>query len=357
MMAGMTEVIEVNPEHPDPALIARAAARLRAGGLVAFPTETVYGLGVNALEAAAVRRLFEVKGRPSTDPLIVHITSRQALTTLVSDVPAIVDTLAARFWPGPLTLVLRRSALVPAEVTASLDTIGVRIPAHPVAHALITAAGIPVAAPSANLFSRPSPTRAAHVLEDLRGRIDMVIDAGETTVGVESTVLDLTGERPTILRPGAVTPEMLGEVLGRVDVREASGGAPSGPMRSPGLLERHYSPRAPLTLYDGPDALRSLFRDATAAVAAGQHVGLVLASGDLDGAVFSVEREARRHVTVRELGPDLSDVARTLYAALRDLDNATVDVIFARAFSAADGLGLAIADRLRRAAAGRVIHT
>jgi L-threonylcarbamoyladenylate synthase len=355
MMARMTEVIDVNPDHPNPALIARAAAQLRAGGLVAFPTETVYGLGVNALDAAAVRRLFEAKGRPATDPLIVHITSLQTLDVLVSQRPAIVDTLAARFWPGPLTLVLPRSAAVPPEVTASLDTIAVRIPAHPVAHALITAAGIPVAAPSANLFSRPSPTRAAHVLEDLRGRIDMVVDAGETTVGVESTVLDLTGERPTILRPGAVSREMLREVLGHVGVRDTNEAPPNGPLPSPGLLERHSSPRAPLTLYEGPDALRSLFRDATAAVAAGQRVGLMLASGDLDGALFSIAPEARQNVMVRELGPDLSEVARTLYAALRDLDNARVDVILARAFSTADGLGLAIADRMRRAAAGRVV--
>lgn len=357
MMAGMTEVIEVNPEHPDPAAIARAAARLRAGGLVAFPTETVYGLGVNALDAAAVRRLFQAKGRPSTDPLIVHITSLQALTVLVSERPAIVDSLAARFWPGPLTLVLPRSPAVPMEVTASLDTIAVRMPAHPVAHALITAAGIPVAAPSANLFSRPSPTRAAHVLEDLHGRIDIVVDAGETTVGVESTVLDVTGEQPMILRLGAVTPEMLREVLGTVGVRHTHEPPPTGPLPSPGLLERHYSPRAPLTLYEGPDALRSLFRDATAAVAAGQRVGLMLARGDLDGATFSVEPHARQNVTVRELGPELSDVARTLYGALRDLDNASVDAILARAFSTADGLGLAIADRMRRAAAGRVVHT
>lgn len=355
-MAGMTEVIEINPEHPDPESIGRAAARIRAGGLVAFPTETVYGLGVNALDAGAVRRLFEAKGRPAHDPLIVHIPSVQGLTQLASEVASVAEKLAARFWPGPLTLVLPRSHAIPPEVTASLDTVAVRVPAHPVAHALIAAAGVPVAAPSANLFSRPSPTRAAHVLEDLNGRIDMVLDAGETSVGVESTVLDLTSDPPTILRPGAVTPEMLREVLGDVGLAGSEG----GPMRSPGLLERHYSPRASLTLYDGPHAVEALLRDAIAAATTGRRVGLLLASGDLDSAAFS---QATRHavaddrLTIRELGPDLPDVARSLYGALRDLDNASVDLIVARAFSQADGLGVAIADRLRRAAAGRVVHT
>jgi len=354
-MAGMTEVIEVNPEHPDPASIARAAARLRAGGLVAFPTETVYGLGVNALDASAVRRLFEAKGRPSNDPLIVHISSVQGLDQLVSEVPSVVERLAARFWPGPLTLVLPRSHAVPPEVTASLNTIAVRIPAHPVAHALIAAVDLPVAAPSANLFSRPSPTRAAHVLEDLRGRIDMVLDAGETAVGVESTVLDVTTDPPTILRPGAVTPEMLREVLSEVSLVAREG----GPMRSPGLLERHYSPRAPLTVYDGPKAVEALLRDALAAGTSGRRVGLLLAGGDLDAAAFSrVTRDAvTDRLIIRELGPELRDVARLLYAALRDLDAAGVDLIVARAFSQDDGLGLAIADRLRRAAAGRIVHT
>jgi L-threonylcarbamoyladenylate synthase len=231
------------------------------------------------------------------------------------------------------------------------------MPAHPVAHALITAAGIPVAAPSANLFSRPSPTRASHVLEDLQGRIDIILDGGETTVGVESTVVDLTSEPPTILRPGAVTPEALREVLGTVEMSRDS---TTESMRSPGLLERHYSPRAPLTLYDGPHALEMLLRDANAAAVAGRRVGVLLASGDLDAASSSAHGRAalaQDRFTIRELGPEPPDIARALYGALRDLDNAGVDVILGRAFSQADGLGLAIADRLRRAAAGRVVHT
>ena len=183
-MKTMTDVIRVDPAMPDPAALATAAECLRRGGLVAFPTETVYGLGVHALDRAAVRRLFEAKGRPANDPLIVHVDAVERMETLVAYVPETARQLAARFWPGPLTLVLPRSGRVPDEVTAGLNTVAVRVPAHPVARALLTAAGVPVAAPSANLFSRPSPTRASHVLDDLAGRIDLVIDGGPTQVGV-----------------------------------------------------------------------------------------------------------------------------------------------------------------------------
>src|SRR5687767_563831 len=209
----VTEVLTLDPRHPDPEGIARAAAVLSRGGLVAFPTETVYGLGAHALDSAAVRRIFDAKGRPAEDPLIVHVHDIYALNELTEDRPHGVEVLASRFWPGPLTMVMRRSRAVPPEVTAGLDTVAIRIPAHPIAHALISAAAIPIAAPSANLFSRPSPTRAAHVLEDLDGRIDLVIDGGAATVGVESTVIDLTAATPAILRPGAVTAEMIEAVL------------------------------------------------------------------------------------------------------------------------------------------------
>jgi L-threonylcarbamoyladenylate synthase len=195
----VTTVIRVDPEAPDPAALAPAAECLRRGGLVAFPTETVYGLGAHALDSAAVRRLFAAKGRPANDPLIVHVDDIDRMQALVRDVPDAARQLAARFWPGPLTLVLRRSEQVPDDVTAGLNTVAVRVPAHPVARALLIAAGVPVAAPSANLFSRPSPTRASHVMDDLAGRIDFVVDGGATQVGVESTVLDLSGEVPTIL--------------------------------------------------------------------------------------------------------------------------------------------------------------
>lgn len=348
-MRRMTDVIRVDPATPDPAALVHAAECLRRGGLVAFPTETVYGLGVHALDRAAVRRLFDAKGRPANDPLIVHVDDFDRMRPLVAHVPDSVRALAARFWPGPLTVVLPRSARVPDEVTAGLNTVAIRVPAHPVARALIAAAGVPVAAPSANLFSRPSPTRASHVLEDLNGRIDLVVDGGPTPVGVESTVLDLSGEIPTILRPGAVSLEMLRAVLPQVERRTAD--APvTGALPSPGLLERHYSPRAPLTAYDGENALARLMRDARASMADGQRLGIMAA--DEDRRVLSEIEHADRPVTIVYLGSerDLATVASRLYAAMRELDGSGVDRILARGFPGEDGLAVAIRDRLRRAA-------
>jgi L-threonylcarbamoyladenylate synthase len=343
----VTRVLTIDPLAPSARDIAEAADLIRRGGLVAFPTETVYGLGVHALDAAAVRRLFAAKGRPADDPLIVHVAAPSALASLVSEPPPEVDALAARFWPGPLTLVLRRAPVVPREVTAGLETVAVRVPAHPVAQALLAAAGVPIAAPSANLFSRPSPTRAAHVLEDLDGRIDMLLDAGPTTVGVESTVLDLSSEVPTVLRPGAISIEMLHAVVPGVRMRSSADSG--GPQRSPGLLTRHYSPRAPLTLYEGPRTavLARMAKDLAARTT--RRVGLLLPDDDAI--------EAGGAVRV-QLGPsgDPEAMARRLYAALRELDTAGVDEILARVPHAAGGLAHAIADRVRRAAAGRIVR-
>jgi L-threonylcarbamoyladenylate synthase len=337
----------VDPDLPDLAALEPAAALLRDGGLVAFPTETVYGLGANALDPAAVARIFDVKGRPANDPLIVHVATTGDLAPLAEHVPDAALSLADRFWPGPLTLVMRRSPLVHDAVTAGLATVAVRIPAHPVARALIAAARVPVVAPSANLFSRPSPTTAAHVLEDLEGRIDLVIDAGPTSVGVESTVLDLSGPVPLVLRPGAVTKEMLLGVLPRVDERhEASSGTAAMP--SPGMLSRHYSPRASLTLYEGAPAAvaRRMTADASGLLAKGRRVGVIVADEDEVGAghVVRIGPLAR---------PDI--VASRLYGALRELDAAGVDVVLARQFPSDEGLGRALRDRLSRAAAGRVV--
>ena len=343
----MTDVITVDPDNPDPVIITRAANCLRGGGLVAFPTETVYGLGAHALDRAAVARLFEAKGRPATDPLIVHVTALADAAPFVARMPELAHRLASRFWPGPLTLVFFRTPIVPTEVTAGLDTVALRAPAHPVARALLEATRLPIAAPSANLFSRPSPTRAAHVLEDLDGRIDMLLDAGPTRVGVESTVLDLTQNPPIVLRPGAVTLEELRTVIPNVASRAVTP-APSGATPSPGLFPRHYAPRTPMTLYEGDPAvtrerLQAAVRDA---LAAGRRVG-VLATEEQ----AQIVRELP--VVVAELGSerDASAVAARLYAALRDLDAAQLDLIIAPDLPHEDGLWRALRDRLRRAAA------
>jgi L-threonylcarbamoyladenylate synthase len=347
-MGGVTDVLRVDPDAPDAAALRRAAECLRRGGLVAFPTETVYGLGVHALDRGAVRRLFEAKGRPASDPLIVHVESAARISDLVVHAPSSVEALAARFWPGPLTLVLPRSALVPDEVTAGLNTVAVRVPAHPVARALLAAVRIPVAAPSANLFSRPSPTRASHVLDDLDGRIDLILDGGPTQVGVESTVLDLSGDVPTILRPGAVSLDMLRAVLPQVE-RRASIESAGGAMPSPGMLERHYSPRAPLTMYDEADAVARLVRDACASIGQGQRVGIIAA--DEDRTALSEVARFDERVSIIYLGSedDLATVASRLYASMRELDASGVDRILARGFPGDEGLAAAIRDRLRRA--------
>jgi L-threonylcarbamoyladenylate synthase len=358
-MTVVTEVLAVDPGNPDPAALERAAACLRAGGLVAFPTETVYGLGVHALDRAAVRRLFEAKQRPSHDPLIVHIASAADLPPLVTEVPRSAALAAARFWPGPLTIVLRRSAAIPDEVTAGLDTVAIRVPSHPVAHALIARAGVPVAAPSANLFSRPSPTRGDHVLQDLAGRIDMLLDGGPTSLGLESTVLDLSQDPPAVLRPGAVTLETLREAIGHVIAGRPAADEQDAP-RSPGLLSRHYSPRTPLALYTGQRAaaLRRMIQDIVAAITTGQRVGAALTTEDMadvrDALAGSAALDA---VTFAELGRarDPGHIARSLYDALRQLDAARVDRIVIRDIDATSGIAIAVRDRLRRAAAGRIV--
>jgi L-threonylcarbamoyladenylate synthase len=348
----MTAVVRVDPARPDPDAIARAAECLRRGGLVAFPTETVYGLGAHALDATAVRRIFAAKDRPANDPLIVHVANLHQIEELVTAIPDAARQLARHFWPGPLTLVMPRASVVPPEVTAGLDTVAVRIPAHPVARALLQEAQLPVAAPSANLFSRPSPTRASHVLQDLDGRIDMILDAGATDVGVESTVLDLTSETPLVLRPGAVTIEMLAAVLPGVQARTATTEG-VGSLPSPGLLPQHYAPQAPLSLYEGPAAstLSTLIAAAQAAVLQGRKVGILTTTD-------RAPHFQKLDVVVADLGSEAhpEQVASRLYAALRQLDAAEVDCILSLDLPAGDGLWVALRDRLRRAAS-RVVRS
>jgi L-threonylcarbamoyladenylate synthase len=344
-----TKVIRVDPDAPDPDIIATAAALLRDGRLVAFPTETVYGLGANALDEAAIDRIYRAKQRPASDPVIAHIDTLSQLNLLAAELPASIHATLSAFWPGPLTVVVRRAANVPANIAAGLDTVAVRMPSHPVARALISAAGVPVAAPSANTFTRPSATTAAHVLEDLQGRVDLVLDGGPTTIGLESTVLDMTQSPPAVLRPGGVPLEALRALIPDVVsipryVQEDT------PAASPGQMMRHYSPRAPVTLFSGAQepVLAAMREVAQARQAAGQRVGVLAADED-------ISQFETAHIIALGSRDDLASVGHNLFAALRELDTQGVDMILVRDFGR-DGLGAALWDRLLRAAEGRVIE-
>ena len=325
--------------------IEAAAAILRAGGLVGIPTETVYGLGANGLDPAAVRRIFEAKGRPQDNPLILHIPDPSWLERYCRDVPAAARRLAEQFWPGPLTMILPRRALVPDEVTCGLETVGVRCPDHPVTLAIIRAAGVPVAAPSGNRSGRPSPTCARHMLEDMEGRIQAVVDGGPCGVGVESTIVDLTLPVPRLLRPGGLPLEALEAVLGHVDVDRAVTAplSPGEKPRAPGMKYRHYAPQAPVTVVTGAGADTARYiRDH-----AGPGTGIIC---------FDEYADSFPGCAVRPIGAsaDTAEQARRVFDALRSFDGAAVTAIYAQCPPDA-GLGLAVANRLKKAAGFQIV--
>jgi L-threonylcarbamoyladenylate synthase len=328
-----TVVLAVDPHAPEPEALARAAAVVRAGGLVAFPTETVYGLGANALDAAAVARIFAAKGRPANNPLIVHLHEAAAVGQVAAAWPGAAARLAERFWPGPLTLVLTRKEGVPDIVTAGGPTVAVRVPAHGIALALLRAAGLPVAAPSANRASGLSPTRAEHVLQDLDGRIDLVLDGGPCRGGIESTVLDMTATPPRLLRPGLVSMAELEAVVGPIE--QAAIPASGQALPSPGMLSRHYAPRTPLECIagNGRERVEQLCRE-------GRRVGWMAQS----------RRTSPPRTLLRVLPLDPAGYAAELYAALRELDTAGLDRIVVELPPDAPEW-LAVRDRLRRAGA------
>jgi L-threonylcarbamoyladenylate synthase len=329
------EVLRISGERPEAAVLERAAAVLRRGGLVAFPTETVYGLGADARQAAAVARIFAVKGRPANNPLIVHVATPAAARALVTDWPPVAQRLAERFWPGPLTLVLPRRPEVPAVVTGGGPTVAVRLPAHPVALALLQTADVPIAAPSANRSGQLSPTRAAHVLRSLGDQVDLVLDGGPTPGGVESTVLDLTVTPPRLLRPGLVSPTALEAVIGPIQRPENLFSAPQAPLPSPGLLPRHYAPCTPLECWED----------------AWPRVQELLAAGQRVGWLTFAQRPvvAEPGLRQRRLPADPAHYAAQLYAVLHELDEAGLDRLLADLPPANDDW-LAIRDRLCRAA-------
>jgi len=352
-----TRILTVDRERPDPAAIEEAAQALRDGKLVVFPTETVYGLGAHALDVAAVQKIFDAKERPATDPLIVHIAHIGQVSQLATGMPGGARKLALSFWAGPLTLILKKKTEVPDLVTAGLPNVALRVPSHRVARALMEMSGIPIAAPSANRFSRPSPTTAAHVIEDLEGRVDLILDAGPTDIGLESTIVDFAVDPPVLRRPGGITLEQVRLLVPEV-VPQTGEEGPDRPQPSPGQLTRHYAPRASLTLFEGSPnrVVARLAADARTAVAQGSKVGILAPEEDLLAlAALIAPAAAAGKIAVQPYGArsDIERAGRELFSAIRAIDAAGVDVIFASSVGS-DGLARAIRDRLTRAAEGRV---
>ena len=330
--------------------IEKAAELLRAGKLVGIPTETVYGLGANGLDPDAVARIFAAKGRPQDNPLILHIPSADHLARYCRDIPDSAYALAGAYWPGPLTMILPRREVVPDVVTAGLDTVGMRCPSHPVCRAILEAADIPVAAPSGNTSGRPSPTTAAHMWEDMDGKIDAIVDGGPCTVGVESTIIDLTCTPPRLLRPGGVTLEQLEAVLGEVAVDPAVTrlmGAGEKP-KAPGMKYRHYAPKAPVTVVAGDPAKSAAYIAAHAA----PEDGIICFDEFLP--LFTRRLETR---PVMDLGPagNKEEQARHIFDALRSFDHTQVRAIWAQCPDS-KGIGLAITNRLNKAAGFHIIE-
>jgi L-threonylcarbamoyladenylate synthase len=346
-----TKIIRIEKDAYEEAedSLKEAGEIIRRGGLVAFPTETVYGLGGDALNKEAAARIYAAKGRPSDNPLIVHISRMEDLDRLVKQVPEAAYRLAEAFWPGPLTMIMEKSPLVPSQTTGGLDTVAVRMPSHPVARRFITLAGGYVAAPSANLSGRPSPTRAKYVIEDMAGRIDMILDGDGVDIGLESTIVDLTGEVPMILRPGYITEEMLTGVLGQVDTDKTilDIHCQDRP-KAPGMRYRHYAPKGELTILEG-EASRVICRINALTEqkqAAGEKVGVI-------GTAETVS--AYRADSVKSVGSrtDEESIARNLYQVLREFDDEGVTVIYSESFDR-PGMGQAIMNRLLKAAGHKI---
>ena len=346
-----TELIPVNQENIDNSVVMRAGDVIRRGGLVAFPTETVYGLGGNGLNPHSSKSIYAAKGRPSDNPLIIHICNMKDLGLIVEEIPKDVFRLAEAFWPGPLTIIMKKSDLVPKETTGGLDTVAVRMPSHPVALKFIEYAGGYVAAPSANVSGRPSPTKAKYVIEDMTGRIDMILDGDGIDIGLESTIVDMTTEIPMILRPGYITKDMLEKVLGEVSVDQTILDINcKEPPKAPGMRYRHYAPKGQLTIVEGEadktiETINQLTREAHSK---GEKVG-----------VIGTEETKDKYLgdSVKSVGKrsDEESIARTLYTILREFDDEDISVIYSESFSECT-MGQAIMNRLLKAAGHQIIY-
>lgn len=344
-----TIISKIDERQIDMDTIDKAGRVIRAGGLVAFPTETVYGLGADALNPEAAEKIYAAKGRPSDNPLIIHVADIQSLDDIILNPPDVLAELAYRFWPGPLTLIFEKSPRVPYETTGGLDTVAVRLPENLVARELIIAGGGYIAAPSANTSGRPSPTAAAHVIADMDGRIDMILDGGNVEIGVESTILDMTVSPPAILRPGAITCEMLMEVLPLVNAGVSTAAKYEAAPKAPGMKYRHYAPKAPLMIVEGSpaetvNAIKQMTYDQKRK---NKKVGII---------AVNETGEYYNHGIVKTIGARENEkaIAKNLYTILREFDDEKVDYIYSESFSR-EGIGQAIMNRLSKAAGHRII--
>lgn len=341
-----TKIRKIDITNVDSSIIIEAANIIKHGGTVVFPTETVYGLGADALNEKASKKIYEAKGRPSDNPLIVHISDKRDLIKIVSHIPEVADMLMEKFWPGPLTLIFNKTKDVPKGTTGGLDTVAVRMPNHPVALELIKQSGTCIAAPSANISGKPSPTTGEHVIEDLDGRVDMIINSGSVGIGIESTILDVTCNPPMILRPGYVTVEMVKEIIGNVAIDNFQ---ESDKPKAPGMKYRHYAPKADMVIYSGEtskviEAINSIAKEK---YEKGLKVGIIATEESQMlykyGKVFSIGKRKSE-----------KQIAKNLYAVLRAFDDMEVDIILSESFSEGD-LGYAIMNRLVKASSNNII--
>lgn len=351
-----TKIYKIATDKPLEPQVAEAGQILSRGGLVAFPTETVYGLGANGLSGEAVKKIFAAKGRPADNPLILHIAGRDELDQLVDVIPPQADKLMEAFWPGPLTLVLPKSQLVPREVTAGLETVAVRMPDHQVALAVIKAAGVPIAAPSANLSGKPSPTQAEHVYHDLQGKIDAVVDGGGAQVGLESTVLDVTGEIPMILRPGSITQEMLAEVIGAIEVDPALESETASAPKSPGMKYTHYAPAGQVVLVSGDDEEKvaaKMLELAQNGLRDKLKVAVMVSEETLNQEIGLITEPHQAFVMGSRR--ELEVIGKQIYTVLRECDMLGIQLIIAEAYPRI-GVGMALMNRLDKAASYRIVQ-
>ena len=347
-----TEIMKLDEKRPDENIIRNASKLICGGEIVAFPTETVYGLGGNALNPSSVSKIFEIKGRPPDNPLIVHVADMTMLESLVIKIPPKAQRIIKKFWPGPITLVLKKSKIVPEITTGGLDTVAVRMPKNKIARELIKKSGIPIAAPSANISGRPSPTAAIHVKDDLAGKIGLILDGGSTRIGIESTVIDMTRHIPVILRPGSISKETIENEIGIVCLHDSllgNNGRKLSVHRSPGMKYQHYSPKAKVMLIEGPEShvKTKIIQLSKKLESEGKNVRIMTASK-------SLKVNPKK---IQYLGSTLETIARNLFANLRQADKDNIDVIIVQGIQYKK-TGLAIMNRLNKAATTRInVHT